>query len=277
VNVGHVRREFTKVLFQKRTYIGWGGLFVLPFIFALAFRFSGDGPGPHGEGGDALDMMMMQGVKSNGLYLGLLALFMLATFLLPLLACMAGSQTVAGEAEKGTLRTALMQPVKRSGILLAKWAVANIYMVIGLAILWVACLTAGVAFFGLHPLGILTGGTLSAGASVLWTFLAYAYVAVGMLAVVSVAVLLSTLTESSLTAAAGALVLVIVMLVLGNLSALEFLRPYLITSHLSAWGNFFERPLVWGPIWKGLICFGAWGAGTMGLSLWWFGRKDIVS
>jgi ABC-2 type transport system permease protein len=274
--VGQVRREFTKLLFQKRTYIGWGGLFVLPFILALAFRLT-SGPGPHGDDGDALTKMMMQGVKTNGLYLGLMALFMLATFLLPLLASMAGSQTVAGEAEKGTLRTALMQPVKRSGLLMAKWVVANIYMVIGLAILGVSSLIAGAALFGLHPVSVVSGASMSVGASVLWSAAGYAYVAAGMLAVISVAVLLSTLTESSLTAAAGALVLVIVMLVLGSLSVFDFLRPYLITSHLSAWGSFFERPLDLAPIWKGLVCFGAWGAGTLGVALWRFRGKDITS
>lgn len=274
--MGHVRREFTKLLFQKRTYIGWGGLFLLPFIIGLAFRLT-DGPGPHGDSGDALGKMMMQGVKTNGLYLGLLALIMLATFLLPLLGSMSGSQTVAGEAEKGTLRTALMQPVKRSGLLIAKWVVANIYMVIGLAILGGASLLAGAALFGLHPVSIVSGGSMSAGASVLWTLLGYAYVAAGMLAVISVAVLLSTLTDSSLTAAAGALVLVIVMLVLGNLSVFDWLKPYLITSHLDAWSTFFQRPLDLAPIWKGLACFGAWGAGTLGLALWRFSKKDITS
>lgn len=274
--MGNVGREFAKILFQRRTYIGWGGLFVLPFVLALAFRLV-DVAAEHGDGGDALGTMMMQGIKTNGLYLGLLILAMLATFLLPLLGAMAGSQTVAGEAEKGTLRTTLMQPVKRSGLLVAKWAVANVYMVIGLAILGLACLIAGVAFFGLYPLELVTGESMSSGASVLWSLAAYAYVAVGMLAVISLAVLLSTLTESSLTAAAGALVLVIVMLVLGSLSVFDFLKPYLITSHLDAWGNFFESPMDWGPIWKGLVCFGAWGAGTLGVSIWRFSRKDIVS
>jgi ABC-2 type transport system permease protein len=274
--VGHVRRELTKLLFQKRTYIGWGGLFLLPFIFGLAFRLT-SGSGPHGEGGDALGAMMMQGVRTNGMYLGLLALFMLATFLLPLLASMAGSQTVAGEAEKGTLRTTLMQPVRRSGLLVSKWLVANIYMAVGLAILGVSSLIAGAAFFGLHPLGIVSGGSMSVGASVLWSLAGYAYAMAGMLAVVSLALLLSALAESSLTAAAGALVTVIVMLVLGSLSVFDFLQPYLITSHLSAWGNFFERPLDLAPIWKGLVCFGAWGAGTLGLAFWRFSRKDIVT
>jgi ABC-2 type transport system permease protein len=276
VNVGHVRREFTKILYQRRTYIGWGGLFVLPFVLALAFRLV-DVAGAHKGSGDALSTMMMEGVKSNGLYLGLLTLAMLATFLLPLLGSISGTQTVAGEAEKGTLRTSLMQPVKRSGLLAAKWLVANIYMVIGLAILAVASFIAGAAFFGLHPLDYVSGEGMSAGETVLWSFLGYVYVFAGLLAVVSLAVLLSTLTESSLTAVAGALVLVIVMMVLQGFSVFDFLKPYLITSHMTAWANFFEKPMDWEPIWKGLVNFGVWSSGTLGLALWRFSRKDIVS
>jgi ABC-2 type transport system permease protein len=276
VNVGSVRREFTKILYQRRTYIGWGGLLLLPFVLALAFRLA-DVADAHGSGGDAVAKMLMDGINTNGLYLGVLILMMLATFLLPLLGTMAGSQTIAGEAEKGTLRTTLMQPVKRSGLLLSKWAIANIYMVIGFVILGIASLVAGAAFFGVHPLTFVSGETMSAGGSVLRLLLTYAYVFVGMLAVVSLAVLLSTLTDSSLTAAAGALVLVIVMAVLGSLEVFDFLRPYLITTHLDAWTGLFQTPTDWEPIWKGLVNFGVWGAGTMGLALWRFSRKDIAS
>jgi ABC-type transport system involved in multi-copper enzyme maturation permease subunit len=98
-----------------------------------------------------------------------------------------------------------------------------------------------------------------------------------MVAVVSLATLLSTLTDSSLTAVGGALVLVIIMLVLQGFSVFDFLKPYLITSHLDAWSNFLERPIEWGPIWKGLVNFAVWGGGTMTIALWRFQRKDIAS
>ena len=39
-----VRREFVKSLFQKRTYIGWAGLFLVPWLITIAFRFSSGGP-----------------------------------------------------------------------------------------------------------------------------------------------------------------------------------------------------------------------------------------
>ncbi len=117
-----LRREFVKTLFQKRTYIGWAGLFIIPFLMMLAFRFS-DG-GPHGEGAGAtpdVGQLIFTQIRDNGMYLLVASLLAMATFFLPLLSSMAGSFTVAGEAEKGTLRTTLMQPIRRGALLMAKW------------------------------------------------------------------------------------------------------------------------------------------------------------
>ena len=165
------------------------------------------------------------------------SLFALVTFLLPLLASMAGSQTIAGEAEAGTLRTVLMQPVRRGTLLIAKWFVANLYIAIGLVILAIGSLIAGGAIYGLKPLTLLTGQSVSVGESIWLIFLAYVFVLVGMATVVSLAVAFSTLTNSSLTAVGAALVLVIIMLVLGSLSVFDFLQPYLFTSSLRCLGQ----------------------------------------
>jgi ABC-2 type transport system permease protein len=277
--MGSIGREFTKLLYQKRTLFGWAGLLALPFIIALALSVQSGSPGgPNPGGGDTGGFgSMIESVETNGLLLPVVVMGMLATFLIPLLASMAGAQTVAGEAEKGTLRTALMQPVRRTGVLLAKWVVANLYMFIGLVILGVAGLVAGAAFFGLDAITLTSGQVVGMGDSLLRIVAAFAYVFVGMTAIVSLALLLSTLTDSSLTAVAGALVLVIVMLVLGGLSVFDFLRPYLITSHLEGWTSFFSSPVDWGPVWKGLVNFVVWGGGTLGFASWRFRRKDIVS
>ena len=136
--MSHVSREFLKTLLQKRTYIGWGGLFVVPFIIALAVRFSHAGTGG-GAGADTV-AQIMQHLRGNGIYVPIVILLMLPGFLLPLLASLVGSYTIAGEAENHTLRTVLMQPVKRGALLMAKWFIANVYMAIGLLIMGVASL-----------------------------------------------------------------------------------------------------------------------------------------
>jgi ABC-2 type transport system permease protein len=98
-----------------------------------------------------------------------------------------------------------------------------------------------------------------------------------MMAVVSLAVFFSTLTNSSLTAMAAGLVLVIIMLALGAFTVFDFLKPYLFTSHFEAWTNLFREPVVWSPIIKALINFAVWIVGMTGLAYLRFRRKDILS
>jgi ABC-2 type transport system permease protein len=274
--MNHVGREFVKLLFQKRTYFGWVGLFVVPFIITIAIRFS-----PHG--GSRIDPdrgapdFFFNLIWTNGLYVAVGSLFALSAFLLPLLAAMSGSQTVAGEAENGTLRTLLMQPVRRGAVLTAKWFVANLYIAIGLLVLLVGSLIAGGAIYGLKPAMLLSGQMVSVGEALWRILVAYAFVWVGMAAVVSLALLFSTLTNSGLTAVAAAMVLVIIMLILGNLQVFDFLRPYLFTSHFGAFSGFFRQPVDWVPIRDALIAFAVWIAGLTGIAWLIFRRKDILS
>ncbi len=273
-----IRREFVKMLFQKRTYIGWTGLFIIPFLIMLAFRFSDGGPGGGGGGGapDVGELIFSQ-IRSNGLYLIVAALMAMATFFLPLLASMSGSYTIAGEAENGTLRTMLMQPTRRGSFLMSKWFVANLYVAICLLVLGVAALVAGGSVFGLDPVTLFSGQQVGVWHALGLAVASYAFVLVGMMCVVSLAVLFSTLTNSSLTAVASALVLVIIMEALQAFSVFDFLQPYLFTSKFSEWTNFLSSPVEWTPVIKALINFAVWIVGTTGLAYWRFRRKDILS
>jgi ABC-2 type transport system permease protein len=272
--MSHISREFVKILFQKRTYFGWAGLFLIPWLITIAMRFSGDGgPPPPEQGGPEFVFL----ITSNGLYVALASLFALISFLLPLLASMSGSQTIAGEAENGTLRTVLMQPVRRGSLLMAKWFVANLYIAIGLVILFAGALISGGSIFGLERMILLTGQTVSIGEGIGLICVGYLFALVAMATVVSLAVAFSTLTNSSLTAVAAALVLVIIMLVLGGFSVFDFLEPYLFTSHFGAWINFFKSPIEWGPIVDALINFAVWIVGLLAIAYLVFRRKDILS
>jgi ABC-2 type transport system permease protein len=271
--VNHLSREFLKILFQKRTYFGWAGLFIVPFLITGALRLSSGGPPDPDQGGPQFFDL----IRTNGSYVAVASLFALVTFLLPLLAAMSGSQTIAGEAEDGTLRSVLMQPVRRGALLAAKWLVANIYIAIGLVVLGIGSLIAGGSIYGLKPMILLTGQSVGVGESLWLVFVSYCFVLAGMATVVSLAVAFSTLTNSSLTAVAAALVLVIIMLVLGSLDAFDFLRPYLFTSHFDAWLNFFRDPVDWAPVRDALLNFVAWIAGMFALAWFIFRRKDILS
>ena len=275
--MSNIRREFVKTLFQKRTYIGWAGLFIIPFLVMLAFRFSSAGPGGRGGGAPDVGELIFSQIRSNGIYLIVAALMAMATFFLPLLSSMSGSYTVAGEAENGTLRTMLMQPIRRGTFLMSKWFVANLYVAIGLFILGIAALIAGGSVFGLSSVKLFTGQSVGVWHALGLAAGSYAFVFLGMMCVVSLAVLFSTLTNSSLTAVAGALVLVIIMEALQAFSVFDFLQPYLFTSKFSVWTNFLSSPVEWGPVIKALINYAVWIVGTTVIGYWRFSRKDILS
>jgi ABC-2 type transport system permease protein len=190
---------------------------------------------------------------------------------------MSGSYTIAGEAENGTLRTMLMQPIRRGTFLMSKWFVANLYVAICLLLLGVASLIAGGSVFGLNPTRLFTGQQIGVAHALGLAAACYAFVFVAMMCVVSLAVLFSTLTNSSLTAVATALVLVIVMEILGAIPQFDFLRPYMFPSKFQELTNFLVSPIDWAPIRDALINFAVWIVGTTGLAYWRFRRRDILS
>lgn len=269
--MSHLRREIVKVLFQRRTYVGWLGLLAIPFIMTLALRLSSEQPAA-GEGPP-----FFSSIAGNGLFVPLAALAALSFFLLPLVSSMTGGFVIAGEAETGTLKTLLTRPVSRVSVLLAKWFVAVIYVGVGLVLVGVGGAVAGGLVFGFQPLTTLSGGQIGVGHSIGLIALAYLIALAGMTCIVSLAVALSTLTDSSLTAAVGTLVIVLVLQVLGQFSYFDFLAPYLFTSHFQDWFNLLRQPIPWSPIWEALLTYAAYTIALVGVAATVFRRKDILS
>jgi ABC-2 type transport system permease protein len=72
-----------------------------------------------------------------------------------------------------------------------------------------------------------------------------------MLGVASIALFLSTITESALGAAMGALAVLVTSQVLVTLDAAAAIRPYLPTRYWLAWIDFFRDPVLWRDIERG--------------------------
>ena len=270
-----LRSELTKVLFQKRTYIGWLALLAIPVLVAVALHFGNPGGGAGGGPSGGQDAFFTLATH-NGLLVPLAAITMLASFFLPLVASMAGGFQLAGEAESGTLKTWLVHPVNRGPVVLSKWLTAVLYVFAGLALAALAGYATGIPFFGAGRIALLSGGTVSVAHGLGLTLLAYAYVGLAMVAVVSISMLLSALTDSSLTAAIGTLVIVIVMQIVGQLSYFDFLKPYLFTSHLDGWQAFFQGSIDWTTISKGILAFVVYAGVSLGVTWQLFRRKDVL-
>jgi ABC-2 type transport system permease protein len=123
----------------------------------------------------------------------------------------------------------------------------------------------------------LSGTTVSIAHGLWLIFLANLLVLAAMTCVISLAVLISTFTNSSLTAAIGALVVFIVLTILNGFSYFDFMKPYTFTSHSEAFLNFFRDPIYWHPIRNALINY-AETIAVLVVAAWLvFRRRDILT
>jgi len=271
---GPLRREWIKLLFQRRSYLIWAGMLAIPFLVSLALKLAGSGPHENGGGGGPA---FLDRVLGNGMYVPLASLSALLPFLLPMAASMVAGYMVAGEAELGTLRIILLRPVKRGSMLLSKWVVAMLYLAVGFLLVLVGGVVFGGLFFGLHPMVTLSGTTLSVVHGLGLTGLVFLYGLAAMSCMVSLALLFSVLTDSSLTALIGAVIFYIVVQIVIAFSYFAWLRPWVFPNYFLEYVSFFRDPIYWTPILKGLASFGAWSFGLTLVAYLLFRRKDVLS
>ena len=267
-SLGH---EFVKILFQRRTYVGWGGLLAVPLLIVLALDLSRAKPAP-GAGPP-----FFAAITDNGIFVPLAAVGALSLFLLPLIASMAGAFPIAGEAEMGTMKTWMSRPVGRATVLFSKWGVAILYVVVGMALVAVGGLLAGWLVFGAHPLTTLSGTTIGIGAGLWRILLANLLILAALLCMITLALFVSTLTDSSLTAAISAMVVFVVLTILNGFSYFDFVKPYTFTSYNLAFTDLFRDPVSWQPIRNALLVYGVTVAGLLLASWLVFRRKDILT
>ncbi len=270
---GALRREWIKLLFQRRSYLIWGGAFVIPFLIALAFYLTRDNPESGGGGGP----MFMERITSNGMFVTLASLTALIPFLLPMAAAMVAGYMIAGEAELGTLRIVLLRPTRRGAFVMAKWFMAIVYLGVGLGVMLAGGLLFGGIFFGLHPMITLSGSTVGVWHGLGLIVLSCLYALAAMSCIVSMALLFSTMTDSSLTALIGTIIIYIVITVLIQFSYFDWLRPWVFPQYLMDFTNFFRDPIYWRPVIKGLEVFALWSGVLTFAAYLVFRRKDVLS
>jgi ABC-2 type transport system permease protein len=150
----------------------------------------------------------------------------------------------------------------------------------------------GIMLFGAQPIAATPGGLTTsnlAGATTLSgtamtptdialrTLGAVSFIVVSMLGVGAIALFLSTVTDSALGAALGALAALVTSEVLVTLNAATAVDPYLPTRYWLAWIDFFREPIVWRNIERGLAVQGVYVVVFLGAAWAHFATKDITS
>jgi ABC-2 type transport system permease protein len=250
-----IRVELVKLFRRPRTYLIAALLCALPFIVAV-FLATTRIPPPPGQGG-----AFLSAVLSNGALYPAAAMALVMPVFLPVSVAVLAGDAVAGEAATGTLRYLLIRPVGRTRLLVAKLVALVVFVLFAIAAVLVTSFLTGITLFGGEPsAGValpadvtsLSGVTITPAGLVLRLVATVAYIVVSMLGVAAIALFLSTVTESALGAAMGALAVLVTSQVLVTLDAATAIRPYLPTRYWLAWIDFFRDPVLWRDIERGI-------------------------
>ena len=269
--------ELFKLARRMRTWFSIALICALPLVVAIFIAVTHLAP-PPGQGS-----AFLSAVLSDGQLYPAAALALVLPVFLPVAVAVVAGDSIAGEASAGTLRYLLARPVGRTRLLVAKLVAVISFTLVAVIAVTVTSYAAGVLILGpsrASAVGFAPGGTsgsiapgagggptagLQAGTAItslsgtpLTTLQlvervlgAMSFITVSMLGVAAIAIFLSTLTDSSLGAALGALAALVGSEILVTLNAASAVQPYLPTRYWLAWIDFFRQPIFWRDIQRG--------------------------
>ncbi|HEX5115832.1 MAG TPA: ABC transporter permease subunit [Pseudonocardiaceae bacterium] len=245
-----LRSELRWVFKRPRTWIALTLLGLVPVVIAIGTRVGGSGD----RGGPGL----IGDLIGNGFVLPIVALTVTLAVLLPLVGAMWSADALAGEAAHSTLRYLLVAPVGRVRLLVVKtFGVATAVLTAAVLISVVGMIT-GYLVFGSHELLTLSGTTLSFGDALARVAIAAGWVAVQVWAVCAVALAVSACTEHPMVVMAATLAGAVVLGVLANIPALDWLQPYLLTNSWASLTDVLRDPMPTGGLLHGLALAGSY-------------------
>lgn len=222
-----IAAELRWIFRRPRTLAVLGLLALVPIVVGIGLTLVGQNSGadaPDDSGG-----ALLVSAVNNAFVLPIAAMVMTLTLLLPLASAMAGADAIAGEAAHGTLRGWLIAPVSRGRLLTVKaFGVATVSVVAVLA-MCVTGVATGLIINGTDSLFTLSGTTLSLGEALLRILLVGGWIVLQLWAVGAVALAVSSWTEHPMLVVASVLAGNIVFTILGFLSSLKWLHPFLLT------------------------------------------------
>ena len=279
-----IKVELVKLLRRPRTWISVLLTCALPFVVAVFITVTHLVP-PPGQGSAFLSAVLQDGA----LYPAAALALVLPVFLPVAVAVVAGD-SIAGEATGGTLRYLLVRPVGRTRLLVAKLVSVVVYVLLMVLAVTFTAYATGVFLLGpsqaaavgqapgggagvpggvggsapglagqAPTAGQAAGGAVTSLSGAPLSLLqlteriagAIAFITVSMLGVAAIALFLSTITDSALGSAFGALAALVASEVLVTLNAATVVQPYLPTRYWLAWIDFFRQPIFWRDIQRG--------------------------
>ncbi len=268
--------ELGKMLRSRRTWVTIAIIDSLPVLVAVLLAMTDIAPRP-GTG-----PAFLSAVLTDGALYPLAAIAIILPLFLPAAVAITAGDSIAGEAQQGTLRYVLIRPVGRTRLLVAKLVAVMGFVLVTLVVVAATAYVLGVLLLGNQEVTstavttTFSGTTLTTPQLIQRTGLALAYALLSMLGVAAVALFLSTMVRSPLAAAMGTLALLIGSSLLLTLDAANGLQPYLVTRYWLAFVDLFRAPIRWHDVVHGVILQAGYVVIFLGAAWANFVTKDIT-
>lgn len=262
--------ELRLIFRRRRNQAGMLVLMAVPVLISIAVKSSSSQPGR-----DAPDFF--RSITENGLFVSLAALTIEMGLFLPLAVAVIAGDSVAGEANLGTLRYLLGVPVSRLRLLAVKYAAITIFAFVATFTVAVTGMVMGLLLFGGGDMTLLSGTQVGFAEGAGRVALATAYLACGMASLGAVGLFISTLTEQPIAATIATVVFSTASFILDSIPQVGWLHPYLITHNWPAYGDLFRDPIAWHGVGQGLYVAASYAV-VFFLAAWArFAGKDVTS
>lgn len=269
VSTRFLRSELKIIFGRRRNIAGLGVLAAVPVILAVSVRLysPGQGGGPN----------LISAITGNGLFVAFAALALELPLFLPLAVSAISGDSVAGEANLGTLRYLLAIPAGRTRLVVIKYAAIVIFAFAATFLVALVGSIMGLALFGGGDMTLLSGTQTSMADGVWRLVLSSLYLAVQFSALGAIGLFVSTLTEQPIGATIAIVLVNVMMFILDSIAQLEWLHPWLLTHWWTAFGDLLRDPIATESIQRGLITALVY-AGVFWLAAWArLSTKDISS
>jgi ABC-2 type transport system permease protein len=264
------RSELLLIFGRRRNWVGMAVLAAVPVLIVIAVKVnppSGGGGGP-----DFIDQ-----ITQNGIFAALTALTLEIPLFLPVAVAAISADSIAGEANLGTLRYLLTVPVDRTRMLLVKLAAIVVFSFAATMVVAGTGALLGLAVFGAGPMVSLSGTSLPFWDGVLRLVLVCAYLTICLSALGAIGMFVSTLTEQPIGATIAILVLAVASEIMDAIPQLEAIHRYLPTHYWLAFGDLLRDPIAIDRAIPGVVSALAYVA-IFGTAAWArFGGKDVTS
>jgi ABC-2 type transport system permease protein len=259
--------------FKRRRTLGVFALMVaLPLILIGALQLGGSE-----EAEENARINLVDVATSSGLNFTLFVLFATTGFFLVVVFALFFGDSVASEAQWGSLRYTLATPVPRMRLLRQKWYAALVQSVLALLTLAVVAVVAGGIAFGFGDIRTPVGVTLSQAEGMLRLAGMLAYLAVHLLVVGTLGFWFSTITDAPLAAVGGAIFTMFVFAILDQVEQLGSIRDWFPTAEEYAWTDLLQTPVDSGDLFRGVIQSLVYAAIFTALGFRHFARRDVTS